>query len=157
MHWEGKPPELPGLGWRIAVTILTGVSWLSFTIIWMFFFAGSYDAYRNLAVLLASLLIALGTIGGIWLGWGLRYGRQAAPDAPEWKHFQEARLRAVLTIVLAGGWSVAIIAWLWSFASMYNVYQNIAVFIVSLILLVGASWAIWATWSRRYHGPIIPK
>jgi len=60
-----------GLGTRAAVTIIVGVGWLVFLIIFLAFYAGNYSVWQNLAVFLASMLIAGGTIAIMWVAWAL--------------------------------------------------------------------------------------
>ena len=51
--------------------MITGFGWLIFLIVWLFFYAGDFDAYQNLAIFLISLLV-LGAINVItWVPWGL--------------------------------------------------------------------------------------
>jgi len=59
----GKIPDHKGLGWRVSLSIISGVGWLCFIILWLAFFAGDHSAYRNLAVLLASIMLIGGILG----------------------------------------------------------------------------------------------
>ena len=34
--------ETKGMGWRVSLSILVGVGWLVFLLIWFFFYAGTY-------------------------------------------------------------------------------------------------------------------
>ncbi|MGD0057509.1 MAG: hypothetical protein ABSB83_06630 [Methanomassiliicoccales archaeon] len=57
---------VPGFTWRLSATIMLGVIWLSFLILWLFFWAGDFDVYQNLAIFIVSLLAAGGISGVIW-------------------------------------------------------------------------------------------
>jgi len=43
-----------------------GVGWLIFLVVWLFYYASDYNAYQNLAVILASLLALAGITGIVW-------------------------------------------------------------------------------------------
>jgi len=54
--------------------------------------------------------------------------------------------RIVLSIVLASSWLILLILWLFFFATNYNIYQNIAIFLISVILegtLQAVTWVPW--------------
>ncbi len=61
--------------------------------------------------------------------------------------------RVGLSIIVAIGWVVFIILWLFFYAIDYNIYQNIAVAIASLLIgtaILGASWATWGIKQRNW-------
>ena len=59
-----------GAGIRIAISIISVVGWLIFLISWLFFYAGGYDIYQNIAIFIVSLLILGGINGVTWMfGW----------------------------------------------------------------------------------------
>ncbi len=62
-----------GLGTRVAGTIIVGVGWLVFLILYLAFYAGSFNIWQNLAIFLASLLISGGLIAALWVVWALRH------------------------------------------------------------------------------------
>jgi hypothetical protein len=68
MEWgRGKDVfRVPGFSWRLTGTILLGVIWLSFLILWLFFWAVNYNFYQNLAIFIVSILAAGGMSGVIW-------------------------------------------------------------------------------------------
>ena len=56
--------------------------------------------------------------------------------------------RIVLSIVLASAWLIFLILWLFFFATSYNIYQNIAIFLISVIVegtLQAVTWIPWGT------------
>ena len=65
-----------GFGWRVSLSIITGVGWLVFLILWLFFYAGGYNIYQNIAIFIVSLLIVGGVLGAAWAPWGMRHGRK---------------------------------------------------------------------------------
>jgi len=54
--------------------------------------------------------------------------------------------RIVLSIVLASAWLIILILWLFFLATDYNIYQNIAIFLISVIVegtLQAVTWIPW--------------
>lgn len=141
-----QPPR--GLGWRISLTILLGIGWLSFIILWLFFYAGKYDIYQNIAIFIVSILAATGLAAIIWISFGLSmarmHGGEAANEARRWMGW-----RGIVSMLIWVGWLIWLIIWLFSYAQGYDFYQNIAVVIVSLIVAGGISWAVSASLWRR--------
>ena len=72
-EWEGEMP--PGGAARVAVSIVVGVSWLIFLILFLAFYADGFSIYQNLAILLASLLVVGAILGPMWAYWGIKTSR----------------------------------------------------------------------------------
>ena len=64
-----------GMRWRVSLSIIMGVGWLAFLILWLAFYASDFNIYQNIAVVLASILIIGGILGAAWASWGMKYGR----------------------------------------------------------------------------------
>jgi hypothetical protein len=45
-----------------------------------------------------------------------------------------------------------LLIWLLMYADSYSIYQNIAVLIVSLLVLGGINGVLWNRWSRHWEG-----
>jgi len=60
------------LGSRVAGTVVVGVCWLVFILLWLAFFAGNFDFWQNLAIFLVSVIIASGVVAVMWIKWALR-------------------------------------------------------------------------------------
>ena len=69
--------KTPGWHWRISLSIIMGVGWLVFLILWLFFYADRYSIYQNIAILIASILIVGGILGAAWAPWGMRHSARA--------------------------------------------------------------------------------
>ena len=61
------------------------------------------------------------------------------------------RWRVSLSIIICIGWFVFLILWLAFYASDYNVYQNIAIVLSSLLIVGAVMGASWASWGMK-HG-----
>ncbi len=58
--------------------------------------------------------------------------------------------RVSFSIISVVGWLIFLIIWLFFYATDFNVYQNIAIFIVSLLAFGGIMGAVWAPWGIKY-------
>jgi hypothetical protein len=70
------PSRTPGFSWRVSLSILAFFGWIIFLIIWLFFYAGNFSVYQNIAILIVSLLVFIAINGAAWASWGVRYGRK---------------------------------------------------------------------------------
>ena len=137
-----------GMGWRVSLSILAGVGWLVFLILWLFFYAGAYVWEKNLAIVLASLLILCGLVGIPWAIWAIKNRTMKETDLWKTKGF---RWRIWVSMILMLAVFGFLIYWFWYQAAPYDVYQNIAIFIVSLLIIGGILGAMWAPWGMK-HG-----
>jgi hypothetical protein len=58
--------------------------------------------------------------------------------------------RVVVSIAVFFGWLIFLIIWLFFYADEFSVYQNLAIVIVSIMVLAGISTAAWASWGTRF-------
>ena len=58
---------MSSLSSKIAITVITGIAWLAFVILFLAFYAGKFDIWQNIAILLVSALIALGMVAVAWI------------------------------------------------------------------------------------------
>jgi len=59
------------LGSRVAGTVIVDVSWLVFILLFLAFFAGSFDLWQTIAIFLASIIVAGSIIAVLWIKWVL--------------------------------------------------------------------------------------
>lgn len=57
---------MPGMGWRIGVSIFAFFGLLAFIILWLFFWADGFSVYQNIAIVIVSLLVFLAICGATW-------------------------------------------------------------------------------------------
>ncbi|MFB0499818.1 MAG: hypothetical protein ACETWO_00860 [Candidatus Hadarchaeaceae archaeon] len=74
-EWEGEMP--PGLAPRVAVTIVVGIGWLIFLILFLAFYAGGFNIWQNIAIMFVSILVVGAILGPMWAHWGMKTGRAA--------------------------------------------------------------------------------
>ena len=77
MDEVNAPKSMPeGMGWRVAVTILAFFGSIISTIVWLFFYAGSYNVYQNIAVVAVILMAFIAAMGATWASWGMKQRRR---------------------------------------------------------------------------------
>ena len=64
----------PGFRWRVALSILVGIGWLIFLIIWLAFYAADFNVYQNIAIFLVSILAIAAILGPAWAHWRMKFG-----------------------------------------------------------------------------------
>lgn len=147
-HHEDKQGEVQGLGWRVSLSILVGVGWLVFLIIWLFFYAGAlHSVNKNFAIVLTSILVITLLLGIPWAWWGLRYRSEREKEMWKLKGF---RLRLWVSLILFFLVILFLIVWFYLYADSFTLYQNIAIFLVSLLIPGGILAAMWAPWGMKY-------
>ena len=60
------------------------------------------------------------------------------------------RWRVALSILVAIGWLIFLIIWLAFYADDYSIYQNIAIFLVSILVMVAILGPAWAHWGMKF-------
>ena len=74
-YCEGEMP--PGLGSRVAASILVVFGWLIFLVVWLFFYAGTFTLLENLGIVIVAFLVGIAILAAAWASWGLKYGKKA--------------------------------------------------------------------------------
>jgi hypothetical protein len=59
-------------GSRVAGTIVALFGWLAFIVLYLAFFAGEFDAWKKLAIFIASGAIVIAIVAVIWVKWALK-------------------------------------------------------------------------------------
>lgn len=141
------------MGWKPSLSIIFGVGWLIFLILWFAFYAGEYSWEKNFAIILLSILIVFLLIGGMWAIWGIRMIPKRG-----WKMFKISgfKWRILTSIILPFAAMIFLIIWFWYYGTDYNVWQNIAVLLVVLLVLGGILGAMWVRWGM-IHGHEMKK
>jgi RsiW-degrading membrane proteinase PrsW (M82 family) len=65
----------PGLGSRIAVSIIIVFAWLIYAIIHVVFLWKYFSTVQNVALLVIAFLLGLAILGAIWTSWGIKIGK----------------------------------------------------------------------------------
>lgn len=69
---NADPKELAGMGWRVAVSIVAFFGSVIAVILWLFFYAGRFNVYQNLAVVVVIFLAFIAVMGATWASWGMK-------------------------------------------------------------------------------------
>jgi hypothetical protein len=64
----------PGLASRVAASILIFFGGLIIAIIYVAFFAPSFNTFQRIAVILVVILAIIAIMGAMWTSWGMRCG-----------------------------------------------------------------------------------
>ena len=92
-------------------------------------------------------------LGIPWTFWGMKYRTKQEIEMWKTKGF---KWRIWLSIIIAFLLIIFLIYWFWSLAEDFDIYQNIAIFIVSLLIAGGILGASWAPWGIK-HGKEFEK
>lgn len=140
--WKKQSPA-----WAVSLSILVGVGWVVFLLLWLFFFGYPRDLWeKNVAIILLSLVILCGVLGGPWGYWAIK--NQSTHDKELWavKGFKS---RLAFSIILGAVVFLFLIYWFWFQAVPYSVFQNIVIFIIAFLIGGGIIAALWAPWGMR--------
>jgi len=61
------------LGMRVTGTIIIGVGWLAFIVLYLAFFATDFSFWQKLAVFIASGAITAGIVALMWIRWAIKW------------------------------------------------------------------------------------
>jgi hypothetical protein len=75
MEEDEEVLKTPGFAWRVSLSIIVGVGWLVFLILWVTFYAAAFTLIENSVIVLVSVLVAGAILGASWAPWGIKYGR----------------------------------------------------------------------------------
>lgn len=67
---DSRMPE--GMGWRVSVSIITFFGAVIAAILWLFFYAGGFNIYQNIAVVVVIFLVFIAIMGTTWASWGMK-------------------------------------------------------------------------------------
>jgi hypothetical protein len=136
------------LGWRVLLSIGVSIGWLIFIIIWLAFFALE-SFYQNVAIFFASILVMVTILGAAWASWGIKQIPEAGKEIIKTTGM---RSRLAISIVVIFAFMIFLIIWFYFYAGTgYSPYQNLAIFLVSILVMAAILGAMWARWGIR-HG-----
>jgi hypothetical protein len=144
---NGIKKETAGLAWRVSLSILVGVGWFVFLVLWLFFYAKNYVWENNVAIFLMSLLLLTGILGVPWAYWAFK--KQTSVEKEMWKQ-KGFKWRVWVSIIIMLGVILFLIYWFWAVAEPYDFYQNLAIFIVAFLIAGGLIAAMWVPWGMAH-------
>jgi peptidoglycan/LPS O-acetylase OafA/YrhL len=124
-------PDEGRAGWRIRVSVLSGIGWIVFMVIWLPFYHESFLIYHSLAIMLLAFLVMILLVGGAW---GSMVSREIRTETGG---------RGAGSIALFGVWLIFLILWLWFFAETISGYQNISVTLISVVVIFAIMLGVW--------------
>jgi hypothetical protein len=60
---------------RVVASILGPVAWLSFTLLYVGFWATSFSVFQSVIVILVSIIVLAGLMAALWASFGMRQAR----------------------------------------------------------------------------------
>jgi hypothetical protein len=139
------------LGYKPTISIIAGVGWLIFIILWLAFYASNYQWEQNLAILMVSTLLVFLIVGGMWAIWSLK---KIPAEGWEILRIKGFKWRISISIAVPFCAIIFLIIWFWFYAVPFTVWQNIAVLIVVLLVVGGFLGSIWSRWDTMYGDEI---
>ena len=140
--------ETKGFGWKVSLSIIICVGWLVFLILWLAFFASEVDPWeRNISIILSSILVAFLLLGGSWAVWAFR---KIPKEGREMLKIAGFKWRIGVSIILPFLAIIFLIYWFW-FYYKYEIWQHIAVILVTILVTGGILGVIWAKWGMKHH------
>ncbi|HKZ90232.1 MAG TPA: hypothetical protein VJ300_08260 [Thermoplasmata archaeon] len=73
MDW--RQHGVGGMRSRVAASIVAGVGWLVFILLFAAFWASPFTFFQNLVIFFVSIILVLGLLGVMWAMWGMRWAR----------------------------------------------------------------------------------
>jgi hypothetical protein len=143
--------QISGFGWRVSLSIIVGIGWLVFLVLWLGFIASYYNVYQNIATFLVSILVMGGILGTAWVSLGKKFGNVFEKE--KMKH-EGYRWRKAFSSVLGTGLLIFVIFWFFFYAGDYSIYQNLAILLVAALVVGGVMGIVWATWTTKYRSEI---
>ncbi len=136
-------------GWRIPLSVATGVGWLMFLVIWFFFYAGDYHIYQNIGMVLLSIMIVALILAGSWLAWGF----SGMTEFEEMMmSFGGMKKRIILSTIIPILGFIFLALWLFFMAVDFDIYQNIAIVILTILVIGGIYGVMWTTGGWKFGG-----
>jgi MFS family permease len=133
---------------RVLLSMIMGSGWMAFILIWLFFYASDFHVYQNIAIFLMSILIVGIILGAAWASLGIKYSKEMEMEMMKYEGY---RWRLAFSIIMGGGLAVFIIYWLFFNASDYSFFQNLAIIMISVLIICGLLGLAWTIWGMKYR------
>ncbi len=79
MSMEPGIPTPRGMVWRIVLTIVTLSAFLIGSLVYVAFYAASYNTFQKIVVVLVALILAVTIVSIAWVTWAGRRGLMRGP------------------------------------------------------------------------------
>ncbi len=67
------PRPSTGMGWRVAVSVVSVFGLVSFLLLYAAFWAAPYSLLQSIVVVIVALLVFVAANGAAWASWGMRH------------------------------------------------------------------------------------
>jgi len=134
---------------RIAATLVIGLGWLVFALLYLAFYTGGFSFFQNIAILLVSLVVVVALLGLMWVGYGLKQARMEHPHGESFEPEIPSSGKAVATIIIGSGWLVFVLLFLAFCTGDFSFFQNVAILLVSVVAVTAVLGLLWVRWGLR--------
>ncbi len=60
----------------VVASLVAAVAWISFTLLYVAFWAHGFSLFQSLVLIFVSLIVLFGTLAGVWISFGLRWAHR---------------------------------------------------------------------------------
>ncbi|RDE15239.1 MAG: hypothetical protein C4K48_04130 [Candidatus Thorarchaeota archaeon] len=106
-------------------SMVSFIVWMAFLILWLFFFAGNYGIFENIAVVIVALLVVVALNALLWI--------------PSDREGIKAKTSAVGALI----WLVFLAIWIIFFSAGFGIYENIGIALASLLIVGAFNVLLW--------------
>lgn len=140
-----RQPE--GMEWKTTYSVIVGLGWLIFLIIWLFFYSEEYTINQNIGILILSFFVIIIILCIPWMFWGVKFRTEKEKEMWKTKGFA---WRVYLSVIAVFLFMIFLVFWFFFYADTYNICQNLAILMVIILFSAGLIASSWVPWGIRY-------
>ena len=142
---EGERPP-PGTMWRTAVTVVLGLGWFVWILVWWAFWSEDYKVAQRFAVALMSFLVLAAAAAAMWVPYSMRWAPEE--DKEEWRRKGFAWRVVASTAVFAALAAFLVYALFLPWRD-FSLCQSLVVIIVVVIAGAVVMSPMWMRWGAK--------
>ena len=132
--------------WRTVFTVVVGLGWLVWLLLWWAFWSPDMEVARKFAVAIVSAMVMGGLLAAVWLPYSMRWAPEE--ERRQWR-VRGFRARVVGSALVFVGLAALVVYWLWFPGKDYDICQSFVVIIVVLIVGMALMAPMWMRWGMR--------
>ncbi len=132
--------------WRTVFTVVVGLGWLVWLLLWWAFWSEDLEVARKFAVAIVSAMVLGGLTAAVWIPYSMRWAPEE--ERRQWR-VEGFRARVVGSTFVFVALAVLVVYWLWFPGKDYDICQSFVIIIVVLIAGVALMAPMWMRWGMR--------